>query len=192
MASSSTQQQETHNNKYQSTQPTIDDQLSREFPEIGAMSKEDLQDLLNDPDFFHAMLIRQPELKRPIEDHQVAINRNQALAERNLSLRPKLEELRDQVTTSFNQTQQTISQFNDLLKQQADLYQPYGESASRSRLLTALHESDKLTESLANQFVVQGLLEEDQFIKEFREERTRYHKRAWVANRWSEGYFRWN
>ncbi|WAR53144.1 hypothetical protein PtB15_2B575 [Puccinia triticina] len=156
------------------------------------MSKEDLQDLLNDPEFFHAMLIRQPEVKRVVEDHQAAINRNQALAERNLSLRPKLEELRDQVTASFNQTQQTISQFNDLLKQQADLYQPYGESASRSRLLTALHESDKSTESLANQFVVQGLLEEDQFIKEFREERTKYHKRAWVANRWSEGNFRWN
>ncbi|PLW20557.1 hypothetical protein PCANC_16720 [Puccinia coronata f. sp. avenae] len=173
-------------------QPTIDDSLSREFPEIGAMSKEDLQDLLNDPDFFHAMLIRQAEVKRLVEEHQVAIERNQALAEKNLSLRPKLEELRDQVTSSFNQAQQAISKFNHLLQQQANLYQPYGESASRSRLLTALHESDKLSESLAHQFVVQGVLEEDQFIKEFRDERTKYHKRAWVANHWLEGNFRWN
>jgi len=177
---------------HQAVQPTIDDPLGRDFPEIGAMSKEDLQDMLNDPHFFHAMLIRQPEVKRLVEDHQVAINRNQALAEKNLSLRPKLEQLRDQVTASFNQTQQAMTQFNDLLKKQADLYQPFGESASRSRLLTALHESDKLSESIAHQFAVEGLLEEDQFIKEFREERTKYHKRAWVANSWSEGNFRWD
>jgi len=68
---------------HQAVQPTIDDPLGRDFPEIGTMSKEDLQDMLNDPHFFHAMLIRQPEVKRLVQDHQVAINRNQALAGRS-------------------------------------------------------------------------------------------------------------
>ena len=54
------------------------------------------------------------------------------LAEKNLSLRPKLEQLRDQVTASFNQTQQAMTQFNDLLKKQADLYQVSTEALLRS------------------------------------------------------------
>lgn len=172
-------------------EPSIDDELSRVFPEIGNLSKEDLKDLFNDPDYFNAMFIRLPQVRSLIEHHQVAIDRNQTLADKNLSLQPKLENLRDQVTTSFNQTQQLISRSHELLKRQADLYQPFEGSASRSRLLTALHESDRLTESLSDQFVNKGLLEEDQFIKEFRDERTKYHKRAWVANRWSEGQFSW-
>ncbi|KAH9461961.1 hypothetical protein MJO28_003279 [Puccinia striiformis f. sp. tritici] len=177
---------------HQTNQPAIDDQLSREFPEIGAMSKEDLQDLLNDPDFFHAIMIRQPEVQKCVEEHQVAINRNQALAEKNLLLKPRLEGLRDQVTCSFNETQEKIAEFNKLLKQQTELYQMYGETGSRTRLLTALHESDKLSESIAHQFVFEGTLDEDQFIREYRIERLKFYKRDWIANRWSDGKFRWN
>ncbi|MBW0484504.1 hypothetical protein O181_024219 [Austropuccinia psidii MF-1] len=186
--------QSTSSNSSHHHRPTspIDDPLARDFPHIGKMCKEDLRDLLNDPDYFNAIFIRQPIVKDMLEKHESLISTNHALVERNLSLRPKLENLRDRVASSFNQTQQFISEFEILSKQQADLYQAFGESASRSRLLTALHESDKLAESLANQFAIEGLLEEEQFVKEFREERRKYHKRAWMANRWSEGAIRWD
>jgi hypothetical protein len=43
-----------------------------------------------------------------------------------------------------------------------------------------LHQSDKLIKILANQFVIQGLrLEQDQLIKEFREEEKEYHQCTW-------------
>lgn len=139
-----------------------------------------------------------------------------AFSEKNLSLRDQLERARDETANAFNHTNTLIHTFREFAKEQANFYQvshpqschqsivfhthlqhlvsgsqPLEEQASRARFLTAAHESDRLTESLASRFADEGSMEEDAFVKQYREERSRYHRRALVANRWSAGKIRW-
>ncbi|KAG0147823.1 hypothetical protein CROQUDRAFT_90957 [Cronartium quercuum f. sp. fusiforme G11] len=178
--------------RHPSVYQSINDPLSRDFPEIAEMSKEDLQDLLQDEDYFRAVFIGLPQVKELMENQQELIAANEAIAHKNLSLKDRLEQVREETAKAFNHTHSLITTFGELSKEQAELYQPFGEQAIRSRLLTALHESDRLTESLASEFAEEGSMEEDLFVKQYRESRTIFHRRALIAERWSEGKIRWD
>ncbi|CAH7669444.1 hypothetical protein PPACK8108_LOCUS4066 [Phakopsora pachyrhizi] len=185
-----------HNQQYtshHSSSNQIDDQLSREFPEVGNLSKEDLQDLLSDPDYFQAIVTKIPEINNVLESHRGLITANQSLAENNLKLRPRLESMRDETILEFGRANELRRKFEELYNQQLELYSNFGETSSRSRLLTALHESERFSESLSNSFIDQTeRIEEETFVKQFREERIKFHKLNWVSELWSSGKLDWN
>lgn len=170
----------------------INDQLSEDFPEISKLSKEDLQDLLKDDEYFNSKFILLPEVKSLFENQAGLIAANEVIARKNLSLKDQLTKVRDETSLAFDHTHSLMKQFQDLTKEQNELYQPFGEQSNRSRLLTALHESNQLTENLSSEFVEEGLIEEDLFVKEFKEERIKFYKRSLIVDRWNQGMIKWD
>ncbi|EGG04365.1 uncharacterized protein MELLADRAFT_108521 [Melampsora larici-populina 98AG31] len=194
------------NNQIMNTN-VINDQLSEDFPEISKLSKEDLQDLLKDEEYFNSRFILLNEVKSLFENQSGLIAANEVIAkfiqvyislieydvvEKNLSLKDQLTKVRDETSLAFDHTHSLMKQFQELTKEQNELYLPFGEQSNRSRLLTALHESNQLTENLSSEFVEEGLIEEDVFVKEFKEERIKFYKRSIIVDRWNQGKIKWD
>jgi len=184
--------------------------LQRDFPELSHLSRGDLEDLLADPIYFQATfhsLTRVKNLYRAQAELGMA---NESIAKNNLGLQQSLYHLRAETQEAFDEAKRLETRWQELEKEQKEVYQRFTPQFLLMRLQHSTTAQDEASEALASSFVQQqpslpslprgdtagtgtprGGLEVEEFIKEFKEMRKQYHKRAMWGKKWANSQVVW-
>ncbi|GLB38360.1 putative modifier of rudimentary (Mod(r)) protein [Lyophyllum shimeji] len=172
--------------------------LLQEFPELSHLSREDLEDLLVDPMYFQAIFYSLDRVKALYQTQAELGMANESIANSNLRLQESLYKLRSETQEAFDEAKALESRWKEVEKEQRDVYQRFTPQFLLMRLRHSTIAQDDASEALATAFIQQqqqpssngtaittpnGAMGVDEFIKEFKELRKVYHKRAMWAER---------
>ncbi|KAI8379306.1 uncharacterized protein BYT42DRAFT_322208 [Radiomyces spectabilis] len=150
---------------------------NQEYTMIMNKTSAEVEELLsNDLPFemFFNSLERVKGLKTVQEE---LMNGNENLAHKNLSREDQLAKLRTDVMNLNDEYRQEKHAFDEKERLQQEAYSRFSSSTVLTRLKASVYESDDLSESVAQSFL-DGNLDHDSFVKQFRELRKVYHLRA--------------
>ncbi|KAJ4482016.1 hypothetical protein J3R30DRAFT_2113097 [Lentinula aciculospora] len=185
---------------------TVITQLTMDFPELAHLSRRDLEDLLNDTNYFQAVFHSLPGVKAMYDAQAELGNANESIAKNNLALQEKLYRLRSETQDAFNEAKSLEARWKELEKEQRDVYQRFTPQFLLMRLRHSVTSQDDASERLATTFIQHQFVETsdsqsgtatpsgkeiDDFIKDFKEARKIYHKRVIWSDRWSKGQVEW-
>ncbi|KAI9478412.1 MAG: hypothetical protein EXX96DRAFT_247109 [Benjaminiella poitrasii] len=148
-----------------------------EYNTISKLSFEQIEELLQNEtafDIFFHSLDRVKNLKAFQEDLR---NGNEQLAHKNLSREDQLVKLRAEIENLHSQIMVDKLVFEEKERLQQEAFNRFSSSTVLTRLKASVYESDELSESVAQSFL-DGNLDNDSFVKQFREFRKVYHLRA--------------
>ncbi|KAI0802096.1 hypothetical protein BC629DRAFT_1581324 [Irpex lacteus] len=169
--------------------------LQRDFPELSHLSREDLEDLLADPTYFQATFHSLNSVKALYQSQAELGLANESIARNNLALQQPLYQLRSDTKEAFDEAKRLEARWKELEREQKEVYQRFTPQFLLLRLKHATTAQDETSEALASSFVqatptsdpAQTSKDIDDFVKEFREMRKVYHKRAMWSDRWAAG-----
>ncbi|RUS29577.1 hypothetical protein BC938DRAFT_480499 [Jimgerdemannia flammicorona] len=142
--------------------------VSMECPAIMGMSAEELEELLADDYAFTRFF---DELE------QISSHTSSCPQDKNLSKEAELNKLQETATQLNDEHRELRSEFDEKILLQQEALKRFAPSALLSRLRSAVYESDELSESIVQSFL-DGKLDQDVFVRQFRELRKVYHLRA--------------
>ncbi|KZV88382.1 hypothetical protein EXIGLDRAFT_722764 [Exidia glandulosa HHB12029] len=171
-------------------------ELAAEFPQVAVLPRDALEDLLNDAQYLQAIVHTLPQAQQITQAQAELGSANEALAQRNVALQEPLMRVRQETQAAFDEARALEARWRVLEREQRDLYQRYSQGFLMMRLRHATTAQDELSEAVATKFVRgegggTGPGDVDAFVKEFREMRTAYHKRAIWSERWASGQVSW-
>ncbi|KAG6916441.1 hypothetical protein DXG01_006769 [Tephrocybe rancida] len=122
-------------------------------------------------------------------------------ADNNVRLQESLYQLRSETQEAFNEAKNLESRWKELEREQKEVYQRFTPQFLLMRLKHSTTAQDDASEALASSFIHQQLQPGtstptggagvDEFVKEFKELRKVYHKRAMWGERWTDGKIAW-
>ncbi|KAF8735929.1 hypothetical protein AX14_001245 [Amanita brunnescens Koide BX004] len=182
-------------------------QLLQEYPELIPYSRQDLEDMLVDPNYFQAVLHSLDKVKVMYQAQTELSMANEAIAKRNLELQERLYQLRSETKEAFDEAKGLEARWKELEKEQREVYSRISPQFLHMRLRHGMTAQDDKSEALASEFIQQlpnaslaasgtgtpgNGLEVDEFVREYKELRKVYHKRAIWNERWSNGQVEWS
>jgi len=160
--------------------------------------REDLEDLLREPAYFHAIFHSDQRVKALYEAQTELETANEAIANHNLAMRDRLYQLRSETQAAFDEAKRLEVRWSEIEKEQRELYQRLTPQFFLMRLKHATTAQDDQSEALASAFVNASSdpasttnKDIDDFVSEFRNMRKVYHKRVMWSERWANGKVRW-
>ncbi|TFK40736.1 hypothetical protein BDQ12DRAFT_601082 [Crucibulum laeve] len=178
-----------------------------EFPELSHLSREELEDLLNDPVYFQSVFHSLQRVKDLYQAQAELGRANESIAQHNLTLQQPLYNLRAETKDAFDEAKRLELRWKELEKEQKEVYQRFTPQFLLMRLRHSTTAQDDASEALASSFVQQqsspsngpssgtgtprGGADVDEFVKEFKELRKIYHKRAMWGEKWANGQVAW-
>ncbi|KAG5733768.1 hypothetical protein E4T56_gene8194 [Termitomyces sp. T112] len=175
--------------------------LLADFPELAHLLREDLEDLLTDPQYLQAVFHSLDRVKTLYQAHAELGMANESIANNNLRLQDSLYQLRSETQEAFNEAKSLEARWKEIEKEQKEVYQRFSPQFLLMRLKHSTIAQDDASEALASSFINEqmqsgistpnGGAGVDEFIKEFKELRKVYHKRAMWGERWSDGKIAW-
>ncbi|KAF8349208.1 hypothetical protein F5887DRAFT_482680 [Amanita rubescens] len=167
--------------------------LLQEYPELSAYSRQDLEEMLLDPNYFLAFFHSLEKVKVMYQSQTELSMANEAIARHNLELQENLYQLRSETKEAFDEAKGLEARWKELEKEQKEVHQRFSPQFLHLRLRHAITAQDDKSEALASEFVQgQHGLEIEGFVKEYKELRKVYHKRAIWNERWSNGQVEWD
>ncbi|PPQ92856.1 hypothetical protein CVT25_004344 [Psilocybe cyanescens] len=180
--------------------------LVTDFPELAHLSREDLEDLLSDTVYFQAVFHSLGYVKDLYKSQTELGLANEAIAKNNLALQQRLYNLRAETQDAFDDAKKLEFRWKELEKEQKEVYQRFTPQFLLMRLRHSTTSQDEESEALATSFVQQAPSpptaesgtgtprsgrDIDEFVKEFKELRKVYHKRALWGEKWANGQVIW-
>ncbi|KAL4080883.1 hypothetical protein J3A83DRAFT_4203163 [Scleroderma citrinum] len=171
--------------------------LIEEFPELSHLSRDDLEDMLNDQAYFQSIFHSLPSVKNLYQCQAELGMANEAIARSNLSLQDRLYQLRSETKDAFDEAKAFEARWKELEREQRELYQRFTPQFLLLRLRHATTDQDNTSEALALSFVQSSTTlgdasDVDEFVRQFRESRKVYHKRVMWGDRWASGQVIWH
>ncbi|KAL8277999.1 hypothetical protein RQP46_009631 [Phenoliferia psychrophenolica] len=164
----------------------VNDALARDFPQIAQMSREDMTALLEDDAYFDAFFNTMPEALPMHQAVEQRMRSNIAIAQKNEALRPNLEALRTETANLFGEVNELKARWSHLEAAQADTQKRFSPGAQLNRLRSATSGQEHLSESLVSSFL-DGGMDEESFVKQYKDIRKVYHRRAVNLEKWEAG-----
>ncbi|GAA6060684.1 hypothetical protein JCM10212_005066 [Sporobolomyces blumeae] len=169
----------------------IDDALARDFPDVAHLSREDMLMLLDDSAYFDAYFNTMPQALTLHEAVEHQIKDNLELAQKSQEMKPELDKLRSETADLFDEANALKSRAQDLAEAQHHAYKRFAHDAQLARYRAAATVQEHLCESLVASFL-DGQFENDEaFVKQYRDVRKVYHRRATALRKWEEGKVVW-
>ncbi|KAG8836480.1 hypothetical protein FRC18_011327 [Serendipita sp. 400] len=173
-------------------------QFLTDFPELVDLSRQDLEDLITDQEYFQATFMGLPRVQAMLQSMIELGRANESIAKKNLALQEGLYRLRQETQQAFDEAKELEARCKSLEREQRELHQRYTASFLQLRLRHANTAQDELSESTATSFVRgtpsgdSGVpMDVEDFIRVFKEQRVTYHKRAIWSEQWSSGKITW-
>lgn len=148
------------------------------FPEIDVMDREEVDEKLDDDVAFLAYVHGLPIFEEIQKTSTGNYMKNVQLAEENLKRETELNELHKQVCDLHQQLQDKMTAFRKLEQEQNDVCAPPDRNSALRQLKRANKEAFEASEDYANEWVEDGSLSVDDFVKEFLQLRQVHHVRA--------------
>ncbi|KAF7365107.1 Vacuolar protein-sorting-associated protein 37 1 [Mycena venus] len=179
--------------------------LLNDFPELADLSREDLEDLLNDPVYFQAIFHSLSRVKAMYQSQAELGMANESIAKHNFELQEPLYRLRTETQEAFDDAKNLEARWKDVEREQREVYQRFSPQFLLMRLKHSKTAQDDASEALASAFVQQSSTSDygagtpngnagkeiDDFVREFKDMRKIYHKRVIWEDRWSSGLVNW-
>ncbi|KAL9544144.1 hypothetical protein MBANPS3_007772 [Mucor bainieri] len=151
--------------------------MNPEYSAISKLSPEQMEELLSNETAFDIFFHSLERVKNLRTFQEELLSGNEQLAHKNLSKEDQLLKLRSEVENLHGQFKVDKLEFEQKEKLQNEAYNRFSSSTVLTRLKASVYESDELSESVAQSFL-DGNLDNDSFVKQFREFRKVYHLRA--------------
>ncbi|CEG77743.1 hypothetical protein RMATCC62417_12442 [Rhizopus microsporus] len=148
-----------------------------EYAAISKLSPEEVEELIYNETAFELFFYNLERVKNLKIFHEDLRNGNEMLAHKNLSREDELIKLRSEVVNSHLKYKADKQDFEAKEKLQQEAFNRFSSSTVLTRLKASVYESDELSESVAQSFL-DGNLNNESFVKQFREFRKVYHLRA--------------
>ncbi|KAI9244569.1 hypothetical protein BDA99DRAFT_528972 [Phascolomyces articulosus] len=148
-----------------------------EYASIANKSAEELEQLLTDDvafELFFNSFERIRSMKTVQEELRIG---NENLAQKNIGNEENILKLRSETKQLDEEYRKLRSEFDEKERQQHEAFNRFSSSTVLTRLKASVYESDELSESVGQSFL-DGNLDHDSFVKQFRELRKVYHLRA--------------
>ncbi|KAL0094555.1 hypothetical protein F4703DRAFT_1819430 [Phycomyces blakesleeanus] len=161
----------------QSTLPSSSGLTNNEYMAISHTTPEQAHELLTSDyafDLFFHSLERVQNLKTVQGELR---NGNESIAYKNLNRQDGLTLLRSEVEALDAEYKKLKEEFDVKEQQQQEAFSRFSASTVLTRLKSGVYEYDEMSESVAQSFL-DGDLNHDVFVKQFREMRKVYHLRA--------------
>ncbi|CAC5386889.1 VPS37 [Mytilus coruscus] len=152
---------------------------------IESCNKQELQELLEDEDKLNGLITGLPQVKRLQTDKEMTIVKNKSMAEYNLSIEPKLYEMRSKVAAMYEEANKLKT---ELATDKSRLDAKRGEislDVMSVMLQTEAAKSEEESEKLADNFC-EGKVELDNFLETYISSRTRSHLRQIKSQKMNE------
>ncbi|KAI8144740.1 hypothetical protein BJV82DRAFT_512874 [Fennellomyces sp. T-0311] len=148
-----------------------------EYASIANKSTEELEELVTD-DVAFELFFNSFERIRSMKTVQEELrNGNENLAQKNLGKEDGVLKLRAEAKELDGEYRKLLTEYEDKEHEQHEAFNRFSSSTVLTRLKASVYESDELSESVAQSFL-DGNLDHDSFVKQFRELRKVYHLRA--------------
>ncbi|WFD26243.1 GTPase regulator Nrf1 [Malassezia nana] len=171
-------------------------ELARNFPSVASLTRDDWQALLAeslDPTqhadqvrLYEAVVHNLPSVRAMYEEHEALLRRVEQAAAVNEAQRPALEELRAKTRAAYAQARMLEQQWPCVEQSMIEAHkQRFTPQALWTRLHMAASAVHETSEDLANAYV-EGLsptMDDATFLRQYRELRVQYHRRALAAER---------
>jgi len=144
---------------------------------LDSMSRDDMQQLLDDELDFLSFVSTLPAYKKLQELGSSALNENVETAEANLKEEARLKKLYDEVTSLQSSLQTKLTAFEALEAQQNKRCAPPDKKLVLKQLQKAKKQAMDESESYADEWVEEGG-DVQEFVKTFMEKRQLHHVRA--------------
>ncbi|CAO3664936.1 unnamed protein product [Rhizopus stolonifer] len=141
------------------------------------LSQEEVEELLNNETAFDLFFQNTERIKNLKAFQEELRNGNEMLAHKNLSREEQLTNLRAEVASLDEKYKADKLEFDAKEKLQQEAFNRFSSSTVLTRLKASVYESEELSESVAQSFL-DGNLNNESFVKQFREFRKVYHLRA--------------
>lgn len=90
---------------------------------MASLSRQDLEDLLNDPSYFQAIFHSLESVKAIYKSHAELGTANEAIAQRNLALQDAVYALRSDTQAAFDDSKQLQAKWLQLEREQKEVFQ---------------------------------------------------------------------
>ncbi|PWN53371.1 hypothetical protein IE53DRAFT_373042 [Violaceomyces palustris] len=186
--------------------------LSRQDLESLLATSNDPEQRRKDEAYFEAFFHCMPQVRHLYQQHEALLKENERKAAQNMSLQPPLEALRRETQELFDRAKALDEEWPKVQSQMNEIYKRFSPSALHFALSQAASRLNESSENMANAYV-QGLpyptsdhpdrpigaptdpaeevLSDMAFVRRYKAQRTLYHKRKMVAERWSRGEVHW-
>ncbi|KAJ2373402.1 hypothetical protein IW150_003640 [Coemansia sp. RSA 2607] len=167
------------------------ERLKEQFPTFANKSADDLEDLLRYEDLFQAHIdgLEQIQLMRTLE-YELR-EENERLAQVNLSSEPELKKMRENVAELQMFANSLTTRLYELVHQHLDLQKPYSPLVLLRRLNDECKEVDAKSEEISNEFLQKESIDSnecEEFVKQYKALRTKYHSDEFRFNLASAAY----
>ncbi|KAJ3323089.1 hypothetical protein HDU76_013727 [Blyttiomyces sp. JEL0837] len=143
---------------------------------------EELEEMMNDERAFEDHLFNLPGVKEHMKSKREFIAGNEQLARNNLGTEEQLEGMKGSIREKQQEFNKVRNEYEELVRSYQDETLRFAPDYLISRLRDGATESEELSESIAQSFL-EGKVNVEDFLKNFRETRKVYHQRAMKLER---------
>ncbi|XP_065063610.1 vacuolar protein sorting-associated protein 37A-like [Rhopilema esculentum] len=172
----STETVEEDNKSSTSKKPSDCKSLEELFHALQALSIEELESLGKDYDKLLSFVVNLDEIKELQVRRKDLLESNRQLAEQNLSLKPKMEELISSLKSKSEKVRSLESELQSKIMQQNELFQVFELNQVVTNLRIAISQADESSEEIAENFLTKKV-PVNQFLESFLEQRKLSHLR---------------
>ncbi|KAG2231843.1 hypothetical protein BDF21DRAFT_422672 [Thamnidium elegans] len=147
-----------------------------EYNTIARLSPEEMEELVQNETAFEIFFESLDRVKNLKTFQEELRSGNETLAHKNLSREDQLLKLRSEVESLESKFKMDKLEFERKEKLQNEAFHRFSAATVLTRLKASAYESDELSESVAQSFL-DGNLDNESFVKQFREFRKVYHLR---------------
>ena len=144
---------------------------------MGRRSTDELQKLVGDEAAFVALFTSLPICQQLDEMQSKLADDNVALAQRNMSLRPELDLLKQQLAETHQELGRRKAEYDGLVAQERELAVQFSQGAIERQLDAAEKEASRRANDLAHRFSKGQDTDVHKFSSEFREASKLAHMR---------------
>lgn len=156
--------------------PTLPVKKVSSFPELENLSLEELKDLNDKPELMQSFVSKDESVMKLEAEKEETMKKNEEIARYNLSLKPKLENSKDELLKKCERRSELKRDFDDNTKKQRELIQLLSIASIRQHLEIAASVAEEESEAIADEFLSKQITLEE-FIQRFLEKRKLCHSR---------------
>ncbi|CAH3147235.1 unnamed protein product [Porites evermanni] len=150
--------------------PTLPVKKVSPFPELENLSLEELKDLNDKPELMKLFVSRDESVMKLEAEKEETMKKNEEIARFNLSLKPILENSKDELLKKCERRSELKRDFDNNTKKQRELIQLLSIASIRQHLEIAASEAEEESEAIADEFLSKQITPEE-FIQRFLEKR---------------------
>ncbi|KAL2097355.1 hypothetical protein ACEWY4_006562 [Coilia grayii] len=140
------------------------------------LSQSELQDLLDNSERVESMALESDEIQNIQLEREMALASNRSLAERNLDMKPRLEQERERLVQRYSELEEVRDRYKQRCTLRDNVMGQVSPEVLFSRLQTEGASTEAESETLAEEFL-EGSLSLDSFLDRFLSLRSLAHKR---------------